>query len=53
MGDGPYSCIRCDNSTWNDDDICDQCAEDDRKLNEELDALEANTPTTPPHQRAK
>lgn len=25
-GAGPYSCIRCDNSTWNDDDICDQCA---------------------------
>ena len=26
LGAGPYSCIRCDNSTWNDDDICDQCA---------------------------
>lgn len=45
--DGPYSCIRCDNSTWNDDDICDACAKEARDLNEELDALEA-TPIPAP-----
>lgn len=25
-GDGPYTCIRCLDATWNDDDICDACA---------------------------
>lgn len=44
---GPYSCIRCDNSTWNDDDICDACAKEARDMNDELDALEA-TPTPAP-----
>ena len=26
--DGPYDCIRCSNSTWNDCDICDLCLEE-------------------------
>lgn len=27
---GPYTCIRCCVGTWNDDDICDACAEEAR-----------------------
>ncbi len=35
--DGPYTCCRCDNSTWNDDDWCDRCVEEARLENERME----------------
>ena len=29
MSDGPYTCTRCTASTWNDDDLCDECRRPD------------------------
>lgn len=40
-GDGPYTCMRCIASTWNDDDVCDACVAEFAKQNEEMDAAEA------------
>lgn len=34
---GPYTCMHCCASTWNDDDWCDECLEETRSRNAEAE----------------